>query len=136
MSRVLCQICGSHSATYVCRECSKQVCEKCFNPHTWFCVDCQKKAATVIPTNSRSGFSMFPLGVWLFLAAFLMILVGVALLFLGSIGSSGVSVGFVFFLGPIPIVLGSGPETLPMLVIAAILSVVGLLSFVLLVRRR
>lgn len=79
---------------------------------------------------------MFPLGVWLFLAAFLMILVGVALLFLGSIGSSGVSVGFVFFLGPIPIVLGSGPETLPMLVIAAILSVVGLLSFVLLVRRR
>jgi uncharacterized membrane protein len=45
----------------------------------------------------------------LVLAGILIILAGFGLIFAGSLGQSGVSSGGVIFIGPFPIVFGSGP---------------------------
>jgi uncharacterized membrane protein len=73
----------------------------------------------------------------LFFIAFAVITIGMMLMVLGSfIGSGGgVSGGAVIFIGPIPIILGSGPYSVAMIALAAILTV-SALAFYLLFRRK
>jgi uncharacterized membrane protein len=46
---------------------------------------------------------------WLLPLGVALILVGFALVFMGSLGESNASAGGVIFIGPFPIVFGSGP---------------------------
>lgn len=66
----------------------------------------------------------------LFAAGIILILVGFVLLAVGSSGQGGGSVGGVVFIGPLPIVFGSGPSGWP-LAIASLLIGVVMLAFLL-----
>ena len=65
-----------------------------------------------------------------------LIFVGVAVIVLASVFLGGGSVGGVIFIGPIPIVFGSGPD-LPWLIgISLAISVISVIVFMILNRRR
>jgi uncharacterized membrane protein/DNA-directed RNA polymerase subunit RPC12/RpoP len=134
MSGRLCQICNSSPAMYVCQSCGKQVCETHFDTHRWKCSDCLSKIQVPAVGSSGRLFTTFSLGFSLFLVAFLMILVGSALLILGSLGG-GANIGFVILLGPIPVVGGSGPQLVPLVLIGAVLTILALVSLFLFRRR-
>jgi uncharacterized membrane protein len=59
----------------------------------------------------------------LLIAGFLLILLGMGLIIIGGLSQVGrSSVGMVFFIGPIPIVFSSGPDSFPVLLISLILA--------------
>ena len=74
----------------------------------------------------------------LFFLAFVMIFVGILLMSLAPIlsGKSVGSVGTVILIGPIPIILGSGPLASVMVVLALVLTVVAVIVGVILQRSR
>lgn len=136
MPATVCQVCGRLPATYVCQGCGRQTCGNCLDQFTWLCIDCRKKSeapSALAPVMSGSKFSW---ATWLFIGALLIIIVGTVLVLLGSMSSPGGSVAFVFLLGPFPIVVGSGPEAFPLIVMAGILTAISLLSMFFLMRRR
>jgi uncharacterized membrane protein len=70
---------------------------------------------------------------WVFFASFAMIFLGVILMAIASFTSTQgtASGGAVILIGPIPIVLGSGPESTWLILAAAIITVVSLVAFLL-----
>jgi len=78
----------------------------------------------------------WPMGFTVFLAAFIMIFVGMMLMMLASVFSGGGSGGLVIFIGPFPIAVGSGPQSSLMVTIAFALAIVGMVLFFLFTRRR
>jgi uncharacterized membrane protein len=78
--------------------------------------------------------SALPSGIsWIFLASFAMVLVGMILIVAASFAQShGVaSGGAVILIGPIPIILGSGPESSWLILLAAIITAVAVMAFLL-----
>jgi uncharacterized membrane protein len=74
---------------------------------------------------------------WLFFVAFAVIFIGVLLVIIGTMLSSGtVSGGAIILIGPIPIILGTGPNSLAMVGLAAALTVLSVVVFFLMRRRR
>jgi len=66
----------------------------------------------------------------LFMIGSLIILVGVALIFISALSGSGsVSGGGVILIGPIPIVFGAGPDFFILLPIAVALTILALAFF-------
>ena len=65
-----------------------------------------------------------------------LILVGLLVILLASsiLGGSG-SAGVVIFIGPIPIVFGSGPDKIWLILIGVIITVLSVVSFLVLNRR-
>ena len=89
-----------------------------------------------INTNQPLQFGQFGLASLLFLIAFAAIFIGILLLTLGSISNLGsANTGAVILIGPIPIIVGSGSYSIELIALAAALTVVALVVF-LLVRRR
>jgi uncharacterized membrane protein len=80
--------------------------------------------------NESEGFSL-PGGLfrWVVLGIAL-ILVGLLVILVASsiFGGSG-SVGVVIFIGPIPIVFGSGPDKIWLILIGVIITVISLVAF-------
>lgn len=74
----------------------------------------------------------------LFLIGIILVLLGTAILAFGSLGSGSTSVGGVVFIGPLPLVFGSGPNSgllaLTAVVIGAVMVIVLYLNVLL--RRR
>lgn len=80
-----------------------------------------------------AGFSM---ATWLFFIAFAVIFIGMMLMTFGSISNLGnVSGGAIILIGPIPIVLGTGPYSLVLVALALVLTVFAL-AFYLVLRRK
>jgi len=72
----------------------------------------------------------------LFLLAFAAIFIGLVILALGSLPNPGsVSGGAVILIGPIPIILGSGPYSFVLAALAVVLTIIAAVLF-LAVRRR
>ncbi len=68
--------------------------------------------------------------------AFLVIFVGMLLMVLGSLSNLGnLSGAAIIFIGPFPIILGSGPYSVALIVLAAVITI-GSLVFFFLFRRR
>jgi len=66
-----------------------------------------------------------------------LIFIGVVIIVVASIalgGGSG-SVGGVIFIGPIPIVFGSGPDSVWLILISLVITVISLTLFIVLIRR-
>jgi uncharacterized membrane protein len=80
---------------------------------------------------------MSSLPLWLFFVAFGMILIGSLLVALASFNgsNSGFSVGGVILIGPIPIILGTGPYSLVLTAVAVVLTIVALAFYVIFRRR-
>jgi uncharacterized membrane protein len=86
--------------------------------------------------ESRLGTSL-PMANWLFFTAFIVILIGMMLMAFSAVTSSGnVSGGAIILIGPIPIILGAGRYSLVLIGIAAALTVLSFVVYLLLRRRR
>jgi uncharacterized membrane protein len=73
----------------------------------------------------------------LFMLAFAAIFIGALLLTLGSMSNlGGASGGAIILIGPIPIVLGGGPYSFQLVELAVVLTVVAIVLFFLVTRRR
>ncbi len=131
-----CAICGKIPATYVCQNCGKPTCSDCFDAAGWTCYGCSRKAATGIDEENHPQQFQFSLASVLFLVAFAAIFVGTLLVALGSITNLGTSsAGAVILIGPIPIILGTGPYSFPLIALSVGVTIVAIV-FVLLLRRR
>ena len=130
----LCEICSTQEARYVCRRCGKRVCARDFLPERWLCSSCEPTAST----EALASRSAFPSGLsWIIFASFAMVLLGMILMILASITQGGgvASGGAVILIGPIPIILGGGPESGWLILLGTIITAVTLVAF-LLTRRR
>ncbi len=66
-----------------------------------------------------------------FLAGFILIFIGMLILMIaGLMGGISQSFGLVVFVGPIPIILGSGKYSLLAILLALILTVLGIIMFI------
>jgi uncharacterized membrane protein len=74
---------------------------------------------------------------WILFASFAMVFIGMILMMIASFtqGHGSTSGGAIILVGPIPIILGSGPESTWMILLAAAITVTALVAF-LLTRRR
>ena len=74
---------------------------------------------------------------WLLILGIVLVFVGViVLVVIASIFSGSSSSGVVVFIGPFPIVFGSGPKATWLILIGVILSVISLVLFLVMNRRR
>jgi len=126
MQSRVCQICRKRQAKYVCQECGRTICEACLEPQTWACSVCygRLEEESEAPRIFQSFLSK------LFLLSFLLIFIGVifiviSVVLLGTPASAGV----VLVLGPIPIILGTGPYATLALVLAVILTILSIVMF-------
>jgi uncharacterized membrane protein len=128
-----CGLCGESDARYVCESCGRNVCENCFAPQRWVCTHCLRKIVGRMgqPTEPAGGYPQSRL-LLLFFTGFLIVFIGMALMIVSSLlsGTGSVSGGAVIFIGPIPILLGSGPFSLQVFILAIVLTVVGVIFFV------
>lgn len=93
------------------------------------------KVSRQSPVEYTQG-SQFGLASLLFLIAFAVIFVGALLVAFGSMSNQGsASGGAVILIGPIPIILGSGPYSFELITLAVALTIVAIVVF-LFVRRR
>jgi len=74
----------------------------------------------------------------LYVVGFLLVIAGAAMVTFGNLGSGSASFGGVVFIGPFPIVFGSGPDSGLVALTALIISAVMVVTFFLfiLLRRR
>ena len=125
-----CEICGKRAARYVCQECSRNVCEACFEPNTWSCSDCYSRLKSAAPTP---GYVQSGVLFKLFLSGFFLVLVGMIFVMVAAILFGGTtSFGGIIFVGPIPIIFGAGPDYFLAVILALFLTVLGVVVFVLL----
>ncbi|HID16894.1 TPA: DUF131 domain-containing protein [Candidatus Bathyarchaeota archaeon] len=131
MIRRTCEVCLKNQARYVCERCGRAVCDSCFDLDLWVCASCGMASLQPATVGGRPASSF----------AFKFIILGFALVFAGliiaffAILSTGLSKGgFVFFFGPVPIILGSdGSFPLSLVVLAAlVLTFLGALGYLIL----
>lgn len=131
----LCAVCGQQTATYVCQRCGRPVCGNCFDATNWICKSCAVRGVAQEPASyaqpSRLGLASL-----LFLLAFAAIFIGTLLIALGSMTNSGnASGGAIILIGPIPIILGSGPYSFALVGLAAVVTIVAVVLFLIMRRR-
>lgn len=109
------------------------MCGNCIDQSNWQCSYCMAR-----PTSQNySAPSQFSTVTWLFFVAFAAIFIGVLLIAFGSLaGQNGVSGGAVILIGPIPIILGNGPYSLWLIVVAAVVTIASLVFFLFFLFRR
>ena len=74
---------------------------------------------------------------WLLLVGLALVLVGIVVLAVASFtAGASTSTGVVVFIGPIPIVFGSGPNAAWLIIIGIILAVLSVVFFLVMNRRR
>ena len=76
---------------------------------------------------------------WLFAAGFAVVFIGIALVVFAAVfgdASGSLSSGVVILLGPFPIVFGSGPDAVWLILIGIVIAIISLVSFVVLRRKR
>ena len=123
----LCDICGTQEARFVCRRCGKRVCLQDFRQGQWLCADCGPNAHSEGQVTNVSSMGLS----WILFASFAMVFVGMILMMIASFtqGDGSTSGGAVILVGPIPIILGGGPESTWMILLAAAITVIALVAF-------
>lgn len=111
MIRRTCEVCLKNQAKYVCKKCGRAVCDSCFDLNLWVCASCRMVPFQLArKPASNSAFKFVILGFALFF-------VGLAMAFFAALSTGLGEGGFIFFFGPVPIILGSDGG-LPFLLIA------------------
>jgi uncharacterized membrane protein len=89
------------------------------------------------PTGQSDGVTVSSRMFSLLLLGFLLVFVGIIVLIVASIMSSGGSGSFggVIFIGPIPIVFGAGPDSNWLIIISIIIAVIMVAFFAIYMRR-
>lgn len=133
-----CEICGRKVSRYVCQECGRAICESCIEPDMWLCLDCYGKMerTTARGAEFEETAPMFPPALKLFFIAFVLIFLGILILMLTAILSGLTKAsGLILFLGPIPVIFGVGENLALLLIIAAILTILCIVVFIIFSRR-
>ncbi len=120
----ICEICNSRPARYICQECSRAVCEFCFIPERWLCVECYKNIAypKPFPAFPKVAFS-FPFK--LLIAGFIITFIGTIILMLSSLYVSSAQAGFIWIFPLPPFFFGIGEgEKWPLTAALTILMIV------------
>ncbi len=87
--------------------------------------------------ESEEGIPISSRLFWLLILGIVLVFVGIiVLVVIASIFSGSSSAGVVVFIGPFPIVFGSGPKATWLILIGVILSVLSLVLFFVMNRRR
>ena len=74
---------------------------------------------------------------FLFIIGFFIIFIGITFLVAAALFSGGqVNFGALIFIGPFPIVIGTGPEAVWMILFAVVLSVLSIVIFLVFYKRR
>jgi len=132
----LCAVCGTERATYICQNCGRATCSNCIDAASLNCYGCATSAATRLGEGEYSQRLHFSLASILLMIAFAAIFIGILLVALGSVGNfSSSSTGGVILIGPIPIILGSGPYSIPLIALSVGLTIVALIFFLMFRRR-
>ncbi len=73
----------------------------------------------------------------LLILGFVLVVVGMAVIFLATVlyGGGSASVGAVIFIGPFPIVIGAGPDVILIVLFSVILTVFSIVVFLVMNRR-
>lgn len=125
-----CEICGKRTARYVCQECGEEVCEACLEPHLWVCSKCYSRVKREAPPFEvipwATPFKLFLLGFFLIFIGMIFVMISVVL------SEAPATFGAIVFVGPIPIVLGAGPNSLWAIMFATALTIVALILFLVL----
>ena len=125
-----CEICGSQEARYVCSRCGRRVCGQDFRPARWLCTSCER----ITRTEGPKPAVLYPIGLsWILFSSFAMILIGMILMIAASLtqGQGVTSGGAVILIGPIPIILGAGPESTWLILLGAIITAIAFVAFLL-----
>ena len=129
MSAPACAMCGQRAASYVCQSCGRAVCGNCFSSPEWSCTNCLGKTRPPAPQTEPMPFQFSWLSL-LFFIAFASIFVGILLISFSSLTHmNGVSSGAIILVGPIPIVLANGSYSLPLIAVAAGVTVLAVVLF-------
>lgn len=123
----VCQLCGKLApVTHTCKQCKREVCEACFKHEINVCSECYRRL--------KGGKPLLTFPLKLFLLGFALIFLGMIFLLVSSIlyGNAQTTIGTVVFIGPIPIILGSGPYSIFAILLATILTILGIVFFLLL----
>lgn len=85
-------------------------------------------------SDENSEAPVWTLPIKLFFVGFFLTFIGFIFLMFSaaSQGNSSVSGGIVIFVGPIPIILGAGPHAVFAILLAVVLTIIGLVMFFLL----
>jgi uncharacterized membrane protein len=129
-----CDICGSQEARFVCSRCGRRVCPQDFRQGRWLCTTCEPSSRT----EASEFRSAFPVALsWILFASFALVFIGIVVMMVASfsLGHVATSGGVVILVGPIPIILGSGPESTWLIALGAIITMIALMVF-LLTRRK
>jgi len=125
-----CGICGKlMPALHVCRLCKRRVCEEHFKPQEGVCSLCYSRLSQATQTTEETLISatLFKL---LFLGFFLMFIGVIVLIAAAALqGDVSASGALVIFIGPIPIILGTGPHAFFAILLAVALAIVGFIVF-------
>ena len=80
-------------------------------------------------TEWKSGHENVPMR--LLLAGFFLMFAGIVVLLASALfgGEADVSGGAIIFVGPVPIILGAGPDAFLAIILAAVLTVIGFIVF-------
>jgi len=136
---MVCEVCGKRVARYVCNECGRKVCGVCLEPRSWVCSECYNRLSREAPKLEASELSPWATTPFkLFVLGFSLIVTGIILMTIASVflGASSVGAGAVIFIGPIPIVLGAGPYSVLVVILAMVLTIIGVTLFFVLKKRK
>jgi len=127
----LCEVCGVKDSRFVCSSCGRRVCEDCVDLDAWICARCSRQA------RRKEELEATPIGVRVASLPHILLLIGLVTVALGTailfvavvLAGGGISAGGVVFVGPIPIIFGSGGDPalialVSLLAVAAMLAVV------------
>jgi uncharacterized membrane protein len=99
------------------------VCFQDFRQKQWLCATCETSAQT----EAQEFRGAFPVGLsWIFLASSALVFIGMIVMMIASFaqGHGTTSGGAVILIGPFPIILGNGPESGWLILLAAIITAV------------
>lgn len=124
-----CKVCGKRAARYVCQECGREVCQFCFEPNTWICLDCynslKRKTSALESFQWSTPFKLFLLGFILMFTGIIVVMIATVLF-----GTSA-SAGAVIWIFPLPpIGLGTEPYAFWTILLSIALTVLGLVLFI------
>lgn len=101
----ICDVCSQQTAHYVCLDCGKSVCENCFIPERWLCIECYRKRREYATPAQLFSFSSYKL----FLAGFILIMIGSILVAFAPLLGLQVQGGGLVWIFPFPpFIFGAG----------------------------
>jgi len=134
MQAKTCGVCGKRAARCICQECGREVCQSCFAPTAWVCLDCytsnKREASELGSFGWPTLFNLFLLGFVLMFAGMIVMMIATVLL------GASVDTGAIIWVFPLPpIGFGTGPYAFWVVLLSVALTVLCLILFIMLRKR-